>query len=102
MKIQKYLKEYSTPNLERTWQNNLVLANRGNILLKWVCKELFRFWWLYFVYYMSIFIHLMIGELELIKTDNLFHPLSASSWRIWMCVNPKQKYTKISNISISN
>ena len=35
----------------------------------------------------------MIGELELIETDNLFHPLSTTGWRIWMNVNPKQKYT---------
>ena len=46
--------------------------------------------------YMPIVIKLMIGELELIKTDNLFHPLSPSCRRIWMYVNPKQKYTKCS------
>ena len=43
---------------------------------------------------MSIVIELMIGELELIKTDNLFHPLSPSCWRIWVYVNSKQKYTR--------
>ena len=43
---------------------------------------------------MSIIVELMIGEFELIETDNLFHPLRTPCWRIWMNVNPKQKYTK--------
>ena len=44
---------------------------------------------------MSIVVELMICELELVETDNLFHPLGTPRRRIWMNVNPKQKYTKL-------
>ena len=43
--------------------------------------------------HMAIVVQLMICELELIEADNLFHPLGTPGWRIWMNVNPKQKYT---------
>ena len=43
--------------------------------------------------HMAIVVQLMICELELIETDNLFHPLGTPRWWIGMNMNPKQKYT---------
>ena len=37
---------------------------------------------------MAVFIQLIVGELELVEGDDLFHPLSALGGRVWVDVDP--------------
>lgn len=37
---------------------------------------------------MAVFIQLIVGELELVEGDDLFHPLSALGGGVWVHVDP--------------
>ena len=37
---------------------------------------------------MAVFIQLIVGELELVEGDDLFHPLSALGGGVWVDVDP--------------
>lgn len=42
------------------------------------------------VTYMAIVIHQIVGEFELVKGNNLPHPLASLGWRIRVEVNPSR------------
>ena len=40
---------------------------------------------------MSVIIHLMVGQLQLVETNNLLHPVCASGRRIWVNMDPGRR-----------
>lgn len=40
---------------------------------------------------MSVFVVLIVGQLEFVKGDDLFHPLGTLGSRVWVHVNPARQ-----------